>query len=275
MRSALLRGPDQVVLGALATIAEGRVAIALSRGGAAKTYAYLDPNEDAALFAYGARGALVAVADGHAGHEASICALEFLLSERAEGWTEGPAPELARWPEAAGAALAGANAAIRKHAESAGRARPPRTTLALALVRPEEGRLLTAAIGDSHLFRVADGAACDLAAPLDTRVFFLGHAPETPATLAPKLRVEEPALSGTTAVVLATDGLSEQGIGVAAPGACVARAAEACRGEAPELRARELVRRLVDEALEAQRRQRSGDNVALAAWVASAARSEP
>ena len=48
MRSALLRGREHGLLGAVDAIAEGNAAIALSRGGAAKRYAYREPNEDAA-----------------------------------------------------------------------------------------------------------------------------------------------------------------------------------------------------------------------------------
>jgi len=44
MRSALLRGRDYTRLGITAAVAEGRAAIAISRGGAPKSYRYRDPN---------------------------------------------------------------------------------------------------------------------------------------------------------------------------------------------------------------------------------------
>ncbi|TFG94511.1 MAG: hypothetical protein E4H11_06630, partial [Myxococcales bacterium] len=97
MRSGLLRGHEHTKIGAVATLAEGRCAIALSRGGYAKGYAHRDPNEDAAAFAFGTDGTLVAVADGHGGHEAAAHAVTVLLTRFAEAWTDatplGPA-----WP---------------------------------------------------------------------------------------------------------------------------------------------------------------------------------
>ena len=64
MRTALLRGREHVELGAVAAVAEAGVAIALSRGGAAKRYPHSDPNEDAAGFATADAGVCAAVADG-------------------------------------------------------------------------------------------------------------------------------------------------------------------------------------------------------------------
>ena len=51
---AALYGRDCQTLGAIDAVSEGHAAIALSRGGARKPYAHVDPNEDSALFAYGA-----------------------------------------------------------------------------------------------------------------------------------------------------------------------------------------------------------------------------
>ncbi|MDX1648907.1 MAG: hypothetical protein R3263_03550, partial [Myxococcota bacterium] len=69
MRSAILRGRDHHHLGAVDVVSEGPAAAAISMGGAPKSYAHTDPNEDAAAFALGASGRLVAVADGHRGFE--------------------------------------------------------------------------------------------------------------------------------------------------------------------------------------------------------------
>ena len=88
MRSALLRGRDHIQLGVTAAVAEGRAAIAISRGGAAKVYRYRDPNEDTALFARGEGGILLAVADGHGGCDAAEMALGKLLASFAPGWTD-------------------------------------------------------------------------------------------------------------------------------------------------------------------------------------------
>ena len=81
MRSALLRGRDCHQLGAIETIAEGAVAIALSRGGAAKVYDYIDPNEDCCLFALGDGGVLVALADGHNGEYGARRLIEAIEAE--------------------------------------------------------------------------------------------------------------------------------------------------------------------------------------------------
>ena len=48
----MLRGRDHTRIGVTSAVAEGCAAIALSRGGAPKSYRYRDPNEDAALFAF-------------------------------------------------------------------------------------------------------------------------------------------------------------------------------------------------------------------------------
>ena len=103
MRSALLRGRDHTRLGITAAVAEGRAAIALSRGGAPKSYRHRDPNEDAALFAEGEGGILLAVADGHGGCDAAETAVERLLARFAPAWTDAAAPGLREgWASAGG-----------------------------------------------------------------------------------------------------------------------------------------------------------------------------
>jgi hypothetical protein len=67
---------------------------------------------------------------------------------------------------------------------------------------------------------------------------------------------------------LATDGLSERGIGVQDPEAAVERSLADAREAALELRPLESVRSLVNTAVTAHRRQRAGDNVAAAVvWL--------
>ncbi len=82
VKSALLRGRDHTRLGAIEVVAEGVLAIALSVGGFRKSYRHTDPNEDAAAFACGEGGLVVAVADGHGGAVASEAALERLLEPK-------------------------------------------------------------------------------------------------------------------------------------------------------------------------------------------------
>jgi serine/threonine protein phosphatase PrpC len=264
VRVALLRGREHPELGAVHAVAEGRVAIALSRGGAPKRYPHRDPNEDAAGFAQGRAGACIAVADGHGGAEAAEIALLHLLAEPAGQWTDEPGPlDEKSWPRQVLAALSDANQSVRRERGGGG----ARTTLGLALALPERGLLLSAALGDSHLF-VADAAGVREVAPADASVGFLGDDYEEPGELAGITRLGALSLAGLHAVVLVTDGLSERGIGVVSPAAAVAEAlrlAEKSGSSAPAL---VLARSLAEAALEAHRRNRSGDNVATAVlWL--------
>ena len=154
MNPAVLCGREHTAFGAVAAIAEGRCAIAISCGGARKTYRHKDPNEDAAAFVAGEGGVLVAVADGHGGCDASEVAVERLAERHAPGWTERDARGIdALWPAAARAAFADVNEAILRFAARGG-AESSRTTLTFALIRPGDGLLALASMGDSHAFRV-------------------------------------------------------------------------------------------------------------------------
>jgi serine/threonine protein phosphatase PrpC len=263
VQTGLLRGSEHGLVGGVASLAAGRAAIALSRGGAAKQYAHRDPNEDAAAFADGSGGVLLAVADGHWGCAAAELALATLLARFASPWTAAAPPGAqAHWRDAARDALVALNDEIRRRL-AAGVADWPRTTLALALVRPAEDWLGVASLGDSHAFRVDARGGADLAD--EAAPAFLGDAPER---VARGIRAEAHRLAGTRALVLATDGLSERGIGVADPAAAVAECAAAAARAAPELRPLELARAVVERALAAQREQGAGDNVATAAiWI--------
>jgi serine/threonine protein phosphatase PrpC len=273
VRSALLRGRDHAELGGIAAEAEGAAALAISRGGALKTYAYTDPNEDAALFASGPGGTLLAVADAHDGFAASELALDHLLHQPAAQWIAAEPMEPGRWERYAVAVLLDANAAIRRELD--GSATPiSSTTLSLAVVRPAEGHLFFASMGDSHLFAAGRDGVRDLGVRASSRVrrrlgaFFLGWGDETESSLREKCVLGVEPLAGCRAVLLATDGLSERGVGVAdataAVAACVTRASRA----QPELRALEAARGLVEIALEAHARHGAGDNVASAvAWL--------
>ncbi len=92
MRSAFLRGRNQHRIGGLELVGEGPTAIALSRGGARKTYSHTDPNEDCVAFATGAGGQLVVATDGHHGELGSEAAVQTILDEFAEPWTARNAP---------------------------------------------------------------------------------------------------------------------------------------------------------------------------------------
>jgi serine/threonine protein phosphatase PrpC len=175
----------------------------------------------------------------------------------------------ASWSRHALAAICDANEAIlRERVDTEmGKAR---TTLALALVLPESNALLYACAGDSHLFQVRPGVVTELA-KAETAMgmdCFLGHGQETLESLAEKCRIGTETLDDTTAVVLASDGLSEHQIGVEDPGAVVCESVEAARKATPELRPLEASRNIVEAALAAHRKNASGDNMCTAVvWL--------
>ena len=272
VRSACLLGRRHVELDAIGIVAEGRAAISLCRGGAPKTYDHTDPNEDAVCFAEGEGGHLVAVADGHDGFSASERALQYLLEVPAEIWTAAEAPfgcEQA-WRQAAYAAVAGANHAILE--EAAERHLPPaRTTLSLALVRPEQGLLIHASMGDSHIFRAAGDEIRDLgwSTQPGQRSHYLGYAPMGRDPESDKCLIGSHPLDEISALLLVTDGLSERGIGVPDPRSAVREALAEVSELPPELRPLHACKRLTETSLAAHRSNRAGDNVACALlWLA-------
>jgi serine/threonine protein phosphatase PrpC len=269
VRSAVLRGRDHQVLGEIAAVGEGPAGVAMCMGGAAKTYHHSDPNEDVALFAVGEVGWLTAVADGHRGFEASEIAIDHMLANPAPQWTDGGVFDMQRWERHVLAVLADANDEILRevlNSEKSG----ARTTLAIALVAPKEGRLYYAAIGDSHIFRVADRHAEDLAIRenADDGAYFLGHGDETADSLREKCEIGSVSLANTRAVVLATDGLSERHIGVASPELAVLESVDRAQLEDPGVRPIVTCRRLIHEAIDAQISNRAGDNICAATlWI--------
>jgi len=263
VRVALLRGREHIELGAVDAVGELGVAIALSLGGAPKRYPHSDPNEDAAGFACGNAGSCVAVADGHGGAEAAEIALLHLLAEPAAQWTEAPGRlDEKSWRRQALAALSDANRDVCRE-----RARRPGqgacTTVGLAVALPELGLLLSAAVGDSHLFLV-DRAGVREVAPAGDSVGFLGDDCTGASDLAAIARIGAEPLAGLRAVVLVTDGLSERGIGVINPTAAVVEAVRRAERDPSRARGLVLARALTETALEAHRRNHSGDNVAVA-----------
>lgn len=264
MRSALLRGREHTELGQIDAISEDLAAIALSRGGARKTYSHADPNEDVAAFALAEGSSLIAVADGHSGFEASEVVIEHLLAYPAPQWTDARGPLRTEWERHAVAALCDANDEVLRervkglHLDSA-------TTLCTALVRPEFDELLVLSVGDSLAFTIdAEGSAHELVDGTDRPTWFLGTENENPERLGRRCRVEAHSLEGTQAVVCVTDGLSEDGIGVDDPAGAVAEAFADVRDDEPGLRPIRLARRLCEIACASHRQRRSGDNVGVA-----------
>jgi serine/threonine protein phosphatase PrpC len=277
VRSARLLGHQHHALEAVAAVAEGPVAITLCRGGARKTYYHTDPNEDAACFAFGAFGILVAVADGHHGARGAELAVEWLLANRAPEWTGsgGPADPDA-WQESARETLQAIHREVLSQGESL-RVEPAPTTLSLALVRPEAGLLLHASVGDSHVFLARQNdpkghEARDLAWSTTgrRRCAFLGERYEGEGLREEHWVVGCEPLDEARAVLLATDGLSEVQIGVEDPAAAAAGAVEHALDSKPSLRALEACRKLTETALDAHRRNAAGDNMSAAViWLDS------
>ena len=261
MRLGVLRGRDHTGVGRIACLAEGAVALAISRGGAAKRYSYVDPNEDAVGFATGPGGVLLAVADGHGGHEASEQVVGELLTHAA-GWI-GERPWSEPWEHAAGDAICRLHDGVRYRA--AGGVNPEsRTTLSFALVRPAEDLWAWASVGDSHIFRVSDEPTLECG-PHSGKLLFLGAPTREGDDLG--LRCGQEALARVRGLALVSDGISERGIGVADPPAAVTRAIEAGMRHPTELRPLETARTLAEIAVASHRDQEAGDNVACAFWL--------
>lgn len=266
MRTGVLRGREHLLLGTVAALAEARVAIALSRGGAAKTYGHRDPNEDACAFAWSDHAWLVAVADGHWGSGGAELAIDRLLERHAPRWTSPSSIALAeRWSLEAPDVVLDLNQALL----AAGDAQQTigRTTLSLALVRPRDGWWAALLIGDSHLFAVDGAAARECSPTVPEDLAFVGDPRLDREAITRSVRaIVEPGVPRV--IVLATDGLSEAGIGVASPARAVADSVRAARDQVPDVRPLAAARGLVERALEAQRRNVAGDNVATACvWL--------
>jgi serine/threonine protein phosphatase PrpC len=274
MRTAFLRGQEHRRVGGLELKALGPAAIALSRGGAPKTYSYTDPNEDCVAFAIGDGGQLIVAADGHHGELGSEAAVQVILDEFSAEWTAASAPtcDEATWRELGMDALLRANKAIL---EVAGRNQlpPAPTTFVLALIRPEDDLLLSLSVGDSHLFAVDRESANELGTRDPSWKFtpFLGYEEAQRPLMEKYSTIGVRDLTDLRAIVLATDGLSEPGIGVADPaGEVCSQVTQVALDERPDQRAVETCRGVVETALRAHRRQKAGDNMGCAVlWLSS------
>ena len=268
MTTARLHGDDHRELGEIATISEGNAAIVLSRGGAAKQYAYRDPNEDAVGYALSEWGSVAVIADGHGGCEAANVCIDRVLDTHAPRWlAAAPIALESRFAGEAIDVIFDTNTAIVQ-ASIGAEADGSRTTLAAVLLRPRDGWMAVLSVGDSHVFRCDAEGTWEVATAKSERVGYLGEPAHTPERLAAMLRVEVMSTDTVRAVVLATDGLSEQGIGVADPGATVAEALREAAKAAPQLRAHAAAQGIVGRAMESHRSWRSGDNIACSVmWV--------
>lgn len=272
MQTAFLRGRDHQQIGRLTLEGLDRAAVGLSRGGARKTYSHTDPNEDCVAFALGERGSLVVAADGHHGELGSEAAVEVFLDRFATTWTSNapPAEGESDWRSQALDALLEANRAIL---EVAGRNQlpPAPTTFVAALVRPGDDLLVTLSVGDSHVFAVDPGYATDLGGREPDWKFtpFLGYEEARRDLLEQYAKVDVRSLADVRAVVLATDGLSEAGIGLTDPARAVLGAVARAELDAPaDRRALDTCRDLVEVAMRSHREQKAGDNMGCSVvWV--------
>lgn len=266
MRSAFLRGREHHRIGSLELVGEESVAIALSRGGAAKTYSHTDLNEDCVAFSEGPGGRLIVAADGHHGDHGSEAAVGTILEAFAQDWTraEPIAGDRDAWINQGFEALLAANRSILETAAKIN-VPPAPTTFALALARPEEDLLLHLSVGDSHVFAVDHAEATDLGGRDPDWKFtpFLGYEQASLELLQQYARVGARSLGGLRAIVLATDGLSEPGIGVDDPAAGVRTVVAQTELDAPRDRAAvDTCRGVLELAMRSHLRQKAGDNMA-------------
>jgi len=262
--SAVLLGRRHTEIGALANAAEGRAAITLSRGGAAKTYGHTDLNEDAVYFAQGDGGWLLAVADGHHGASGAEAVIQHIATQLAPSWT-GSAElgfDAPTWEECSLDVLHDCGRAVLRRAAELGIGPAP-TTLSLALVRPGESGLAWISMGDSHLFRAGHRSIEELGwASLERKDrYFLGYEAASREGMRERSDSGYRDLGDTRALILATDGLSETNIGVANPAGAVAEALAESEDAPEETRALDLATRLSQIAMQAQVDNRAGDNI--------------
>jgi serine/threonine protein phosphatase PrpC len=273
MRTAFLRGRDHQQIGRLQLEGIDEAAIALSRGGARKTYSHTDPNEDCVAFAVGDGGQVVIAADGHHGELGSEAAVEAILDGFASDWTAATTPTIseADWRAIGIKALLASNRAIL---EVAGRNQlpPAPTTFVVSLVRPADDLLLSLSVGDSHVFAVDAGFATDLGGHDPDQKFtpFLGYEEAKPELLEQYAKIGVRSLEGLQAVVLATDGLSEPGIGLPDPAQAVFNAvSQAARDTPTGRRAVDTCREVVEVAMRSHADQKAGDNIGCSVvWIA-------
>lgn len=273
MIPARLNGRQHELIGRVAAIAEGPCAIAISRGGARKTYHFKHANEDAAAFSIGAGGCLAVVADAHGGCDASEIAVDALLRDAAAQWTAASAEAvLADWPGQVRATIARVHDEILQ-AVARGTVQSSRTTLAFTLVRPGDDVIAVGALGDSHAFALAADGVRDLARGSDAEPAFLGGPADSAERLQGCCVATLHPIAATRALLLATDGLSEHGIGVDSPETAITEAGDRAALAPPDLRPLTAARSVVEAALAAQVHNKAGDNIACAVvWLAESPR---
>ena len=260
---AVLRGSESQIIGGVSVVSEASAAISLSQGGFKKRYSHTDPNEDSAAFALGEAGVLLAVADGHNGCDAAELAIDELMLRAGALLTRDENTADEWWKKNALETIDAIQTALVSRVAQGVRGHS-RTTLALALVLPGEDLLAFASVGDSHIFRVCPKEVVDLGSQSEGLRCFLGNPANDLDAFAKNSVVGVESLANTRAVILATDGISESGIGVDVPEFTVSECAASADRFGPELRPLELARNVAEAALAAHQRHRAGDNIATA-----------
>jgi serine/threonine protein phosphatase PrpC len=260
---AILRGSESQIIGGVSVVSEASAAISLSQGGFKKRYSHTDPNEDAAAFALGEAGVLLAVADGHNGCNAAETAIDELMLRAGAILTCDRNTSDEWWKKTFMETIGAIQTTLVSRVAQGVRGHS-RTTLALALVLPGEDLLAFASVGDSHIFRVCPNEVVDLGTHSEGLRCFLGNPADDLGSLAKNSVVGVEALTNTKAVILATDGISEPGIGVDVPEFTLSECAAGADQSEPDLRPLRLARNVAEAALAAHQRHRAGDNIAAA-----------
>jgi len=260
---AILRGSESQISGGVSVVSEASAAISLSQGGFKKRYSHTDPNEDAAAFALGEAGVLLAVADGHNGCDAAETAIDELMLRAGAILTSDRNTSDDWWKKTFMETIGAIQTTLVSRVAQGVRGHS-RTTLALALVLPGEDLLAFASVGDSHIFRVCPNEVVDLGTQSEGLRCFLGNPADDLGSLAKNSVVGVESLANTRAVILATDGISETGIGVDVPEFTLSECAAGADRSAPDLRPLRLARNVAEAALAAHQRHRAGDNIAAA-----------
>ena len=196
---AVLWGVDHVELGEIVTSSTGSAGVALSRGAFAKTYAYVDPNEDAVAAVEGPRATLLVAADGHNGATAAMRAVQFVLDRF--GADPPPGLDKRAWTDL----FWDVNDAVLE-VTSIGSPQPSsRTVLLVALVTP--GQVSFGSMGDAALIVGRPGN--ERARQLNKEAArYVGYAASRRG-IDSSVHRGEAALAPDEWVALATDGLSE------------------------------------------------------------------
>lgn len=240
----------------------GLAAGALCLGGAPKRYGNAVSNEDSVLLAEGPRRILLAIADAHNGPEASELALDWLAAHHVAEWlTRGITADL--WEPATVECLAAINAHILESCNCVGVA--SRTTLVMAIIDIETGLAFLASAGDSHAFVVSRSLVTEVAIASGAGDFFLGLQPQSRQDIAAACTFVQIPICPNAAVLLASDGISTEGIGFPNP----LEAIDAVMKALPlhprhEDMSQALATAVADAARHVQQNHDSGDNISVA-----------